>query len=521
MLADLKFYLALFLRRLHYFLVVAIAVSSVGVTIAYTLPPVYEAEARLLVESPQIPGNLARSTVQASASEILGIIRQRLLTRANMLEIAREFEVFQNDRNMSPDAIVAGMRSRISMRLPRSRDAAAFVSISFQADSGPLSARIANELVTRVLEQNVSLRKAAAGETLGFFEREVERLDRELADQGQEILEFKLRNQNALPDSLNFRRSRLASLQERLVQTERQLVSLNDRRARLQEMYERNGSAFFDAEKGLTPDQKRLRELQNSLSSARAIYSDQNPRIEFLRRQIDVLEEKIMEAQSAGLAASENALTPFEIQMEDLQAQMDLLTEQKASIETQLEDLEKTIQATPANAVTLGTLERDYENLRIQYNQATADLAAARTGDQIEAQSRGQRISVIEQAVAPNKPTSPNRGRIAAAGVGGGIFAGIGLIALLELLNSSIRRPADLRNQLGINPFVTIPYIRTRKQLLVRRAIIGVAILIAAIGIPGILFYVDQNVMPMDMLLDQIAEKSGLSDILVRLGLSL
>ncbi len=65
MIADIKFYLSLFLRRFHYFLLVAMAVSAVGITMAYTLPSVYEAEARLLVESPQIPGDLAESTVRA------------------------------------------------------------------------------------------------------------------------------------------------------------------------------------------------------------------------------------------------------------------------------------------------------------------------------------------------------------------------------------------------------------------------------------------------------------------------
>ena len=38
MMPDLKFYLSLFLRRFHYFLAVALAVTSVGVTLAYTLP---------------------------------------------------------------------------------------------------------------------------------------------------------------------------------------------------------------------------------------------------------------------------------------------------------------------------------------------------------------------------------------------------------------------------------------------------------------------------------------------------
>ena len=43
----------------------------------------------------------------------------------------------------------------------------------------------------------------------------------------------------------------------------------------------------------------------------------------------------------------------------------------------------------------------------------------------------------------------------------GGVGAGLGFILLLEMLNRSIRRPVDLTGQLGIQPFATIPYIRT------------------------------------------------------------
>ena len=59
------------------------------------------------------------------------------------------------------------------------------------------------------------------------------------------------------------------------------------------------------------------------------------------------------------------------------------------------------IEATPGNAITLDTLERDYANIRIQYDQAVANKARAETGDIIEALCKGQRISVIEQAVVP------------------------------------------------------------------------------------------------------------------------
>ena len=55
---DLSFYFAVFLRRIHYFILVFALVTASALAAAYLLPPVYTARATLIVESPQIPGQL-------------------------------------------------------------------------------------------------------------------------------------------------------------------------------------------------------------------------------------------------------------------------------------------------------------------------------------------------------------------------------------------------------------------------------------------------------------------------------
>jgi uncharacterized protein involved in exopolysaccharide biosynthesis len=57
---DLKFYLAVFLRRLPYFAVIAALVTAVAATLAAILPPIYRSEASMLVEPQQIPATSRR-----------------------------------------------------------------------------------------------------------------------------------------------------------------------------------------------------------------------------------------------------------------------------------------------------------------------------------------------------------------------------------------------------------------------------------------------------------------------------
>ena len=185
--------------------------------------------------------------------------------------------------------------------------------------------------------------------------------------------------------------------------------------------------------------------------------------------------------------------------------------QQKERIEASLAALETSIAATPGNAVALDELERRYANLRAQYDQAVRNRASAETGDVIESLSKGQRISVIEQAVAPTEPSSPNRPKIAALGVIGGLGMGFGFILLLELLNGSIRRPVDLVNGLEITPIATIPYVRTRGQVLRRRLIVLAVVLAVLIGLPAMLWYVDQTIRPLMPLAQDILGRFGLN----------
>ncbi len=313
---DLKFYISRFMRRLHYFLLVAVALSGVSVTLAAVLPPVFKAQARLLVESPQIPGEMAASTVQTRAPEALQIIQQRLLTRANLLDMAQRLRIYEGRPALNPDDIVEDMRRRTEITLPNAASDAAFVSVSFAAQTGELSAQVTNDFVTLILQENVALRTATSSQTLAFFQQEVDRLGKDLAYQGGRILEFKLNNKEALPDSLEYRRTRQASQQERLLQIDREMASLNDRRTRIVALYERTGQ--IDGT-GLprTPEEEQLRRLREELSSALIIYSPQNPQVKVLQGKVAAMEEAVNQAARNATPGSDG-MTAYELQLADI-----------------------------------------------------------------------------------------------------------------------------------------------------------------------------------------------------------
>ena len=521
---DFRFYFSLFLRRLPYFLLFVVVGSVMGVTLARLLPPVYLAEARLVVESEQIPDELAASTVRTQATEQLQIIQQRILTRDRLLEMANRLQIYApvpeaSTRVLAPDEIVDDLRKRIRIVTSGGGQSAGqaqatLVSVSFEAPTAILSATVTNEVVTLILQENIAMRTSVAAQTLDFFKQEVARLDQELASQGAEILAFKNANKDALPDSLDFLRTQQAAAQERLLQLDREEAVLKDRRTRLVQIYEQTGQIEAGPSSTRTTEQSQLQALRDQMAQDLSVLSPENPRIKMLVAQIAAL-EKVVAAQlaSGGPLPANPELSVYQLQLADIDGQLEFIETQRAQLKTDLDGLRTSIDATPGNAIKIDTLERNYANTRTQYDLAIANRARAETGDVIEAMAKGQRISIIEQAIAPREPQSPNRPVIAIAGAAGGIVSGLGVILLLEILNTAVRRPQDLTRKLGITPFATLPLMRTPGQLRRRRAIIFTAFVVIILAIPAGLWAVDTYYRPIDLLIDQFMNRLGLADL--------
>jgi uncharacterized protein involved in exopolysaccharide biosynthesis len=509
MMAEIRFYVMMLLRRLPLIIAVGGTLSAVAVAYALTRPAIYSAEALLLVEAPQIPGNLAATTVSNNAPEQLEIIEQRILSRSNLLDIADSLNVFPDRSGMVPDDIVDSMRRSTSFRRAFGRDRATTLRIRFTSPIPEVTAAVANEYVTRVLVANSELRTGIAEETMEFFEQEVQRLGEEMDLQSARILEFQNSNIDALPGSMDYRLNRQSQLSERRAQLEREATGLRDQRARVVELFESTGR-LGNVER--SPKEQQLERLQDELSRVRVVFSDQNPQVRILIAQIDRLEAEIVDER--GLDSGDTAQTPqqvlFEAQLAEIDARQSFIGDQMTQIDAELQDLQASIARTPENSITLAALERDYQNLRGQYDSAIARLATAATGERIELTAKGQRISVLRQAVVPREPDSPNRRRLMLMGVVAA-FGIAGALALgLDLINRAIRRPADLVRSLEITPLGTVPYIPTRTEVLVRRGLLVGTIVIFAIAIPAGLYLVHMQFMPLDLLAARAIERIGL-----------
>jgi uncharacterized protein involved in exopolysaccharide biosynthesis len=478
-------------------------------TAAYvgTRPSIFRAQARIIVESQLIPDQLARSTVDRSVAERIELIRQRLFTRQNLLEIAREQNVFPDVDEMSPTDIVNAMRSnaRINGSAAGQRQGTQItgVNISFSSRDPQTAARVANELVSRVLQQNVQQRTSQAQGTLAFFNAELERLAAELDAQSRRIAQFQLDNQNALPGSLAERENRLAGIRQRNFERSLEREALAAELTRLREQVEIGATDDENA----TPRSRELDQLRTQLILQQATLNDTHPTIRRLQARIQALETMLIEnGEFDGVGRATRQLA----RIEELEQQLERIDELDRQQFEQMARLEDSIARTPEVALALDALRRDYAGLQDQYSQALAKQAQASTGERLESTQQAERFEIIEQALPPEEPVSPNRRRLLMAGFAASGALGFGLVVLLEMMNRGLRTSRDFERQMDILPIGVIPYIPTRRETLFRQWAVRTAAIVVVAGSATAVVVVDQLIMPLPLVMERLSERLGI-----------
>jgi succinoglycan biosynthesis transport protein ExoP len=499
---DLHFYWTLAKRRLPLFILISVAVAVAGAVVVMSMPAVYVSSAKILVESQQIPTDLVRSTVTSAAGERIQVIQQRVMTRDNLLALADKFKLFAERSDLSRSDIVDLMRDRtvirpLSVGAGRSRNNAVTIAfaISFEYENPILAAKVANELVTLVLDEDVRGRASRATETTKFLSGEEKRLADELDLVQAEITKLKDANPNALPEKLAFNMGLLERTETLVASLDRDIQAQVDQR-RMFELEAEVRRVSASGTGGLAPQSigARIEAVKAEITQKLALYSETHPEVRALRKVLSGL-EKERDAQVAALAnkpadPQPDATKSIEERLlaekfAAIEARTKILRDQREKALATVEAIKATIDSTPQVATALSDLNRREQALRKNLDDITAKLAEARLGERLEESQQAERFEVIEQATAPQEPVKPQRMKLLAVVALMAGFAGVASSAGLEILDSSIKRGNDIVSKLNQRPLVVIPYITTQGEKRRRRfkfLLMLLAVLIMVIG---------------------------------------
>jgi uncharacterized protein involved in exopolysaccharide biosynthesis len=132
-------------------------------------------------------------------------------------------------------------------------------------------------------------------------------------------------------------------------------------------------------------------------------------------------------------------------------------------------EYQRRIEATPGRESGLLELSRDYSTLQSIYTSLLGKKEESKVSANLERREIGEQFKILDPARVPERPSSPNRPQLYALGLAAGLMLGIGVAALVEYLDKTLRSEADVTAALNLMVLAVVPIIAGAHELRLRR----------------------------------------------------
>jgi uncharacterized protein involved in exopolysaccharide biosynthesis len=438
-------------------------------------------------------------------------------------------------------------------------------TIVYEGNDPRTVAKVANTLASQLIEENSRQREHKAESTVKFLHDQLEQINQQLAATEEHIASFKNQHLHSLPELMQLNLQTLERFQERIDRKRDEINTLQDRKIYLEgQLAGLEPNKFMVNAQGqrVLTSRERLEILKNEYLSAKASNSDDHPDVIRLKKQLDALkneesaenelqnvwnELESLQTDMVILEKKYSAVHPDVIKtrkrIEELQKRADKLSkrqdlkknedepaENPAYIEirtrlrsTEMElaaakkslvdllkkydDFHKRIEQSPKVEQQYTALQRNYANLKAEYQETKVRLVKASEAQELEQGRGSQKLRLVDPPAVPEKPAKPNRlalvliGAVLASGFG----TGTGYLA--DFLDRSVHSVQELAGVSSRPVLSAIPYMQTlqdRKKK-IYKTILFIVFLTAAVI--AALLAVHVYVMPLDLVWIKIVQK--------------
>jgi uncharacterized protein involved in exopolysaccharide biosynthesis len=268
------------------------------------------------VEQPKINDELARSTVEGSSARRLQLIQQQLMARASLQNIIEKHNIYANLDALKASEKITLLRQSVSINgVAAAREGfvddgtISVLTITAQMEQAQLARDVAHEFAEQTRALMTAQRRDQTEQTLAFFQQQEQVVIDNMASLEAELETYRRENDLTVEGGVEFRLSEVAQLNEAILELDREIISSElartriDRTARAstvaREERTLDGQLETLTEQRYLLDQRRtvLRDtIQGSPETQRAL-ADFDRRMEQLRNQLQAIAERMNQAQ--------------------------------------------------------------------------------------------------------------------------------------------------------------------------------------------------------------------------------
>ncbi len=357
---ELQTYIKAYQRKKMMFIVPAAATMIIAILVAFMLPSIYRSTAIILIETPDIPEDLVRSTVTGLIEERLQGLNQVVLNRSQLLEIMDRFDLYPDKRiTSSTSELVNNMRGDIGVEMiqteindtefARSGMATYAFSISYENKDPEKALQVANMLVSLYLEKNIETREGKARSTFNYLEARIVEIEAQMDDVSEQVSIYKEQHRYTLPELMDVTYKNLEKLETNLAfkedQVEKKIQQIRYWTSRQSATPKFIIVRTTGGQRLITPEEE-LDRMRRDYVSLLATRSEDHPDAVNLKKEITALEEQIKHRQDLkdyqdDLEARENELADAQEKFSSHHPDVSRLSREVARLQEDIRTLEE------------------------------------------------------------------------------------------------------------------------------------------------------------------------------------
>jgi polysaccharide chain length determinant protein (PEP-CTERM system associated) len=518
-------------RRLWYVIVPTFVCGFGALLVSRFLPNLYQSDTMIQVVPQRVPKEYVQPTVTTEVDDRLKAIEQQVMSRTRLEQTILELDLYPDQRRSRPmEDIVGTMRSKIAIELVRGlprrgeRPVDAF-KVAFTYHDAQIATRVTERLAAWFIDENARLRGSLADGTNEFLESQLAVAQKRLEEQERKVKEFRERHAGSLPDQALSNMQAIQSMQMQLQAVVESAARDRDRKLMLERLY--NDAVSEDARLNAAPPvvvgpaqapgtlpvnatpEQQLEAARSQLALVETRLTPEHPDIKRLKRIVSDLEQKLAAAPKPQPGSTETPVrtvssNPVDVErrgrISSMKAEIESLTSQirfkegeERRMRAQVSGYQARIEAVPGVESDWTSLNRDYETLQDSYKTLLKKSEESKVAANLERQQIGEQFRVLDAPRVPTRPLSPQRLFINLGGALFGLMLGLGLVGLLEFLDSTYRTEGDVINALTLPVLAVVPQVYTAGDLrhaARRRRLVGAAIgavLVLSTGVAAVL----------------------------------
>lgn len=442
---DYKKYLILIGKNKKLFVITALVIMTVITSVSYFLPRKYEANSTVFIEKSVISDLVKGIAVTPSMEDKIKVLNYAITSRTLLLKVIDDLDLNVNKQNDAQlEELVAKFQKNTVIKLKNDEN---FFIISFTNENPRLARDYVNTLVRRYIEENVSSKREESYGATKFLSEQIEVYKEKMDKAEAEVNNFKTGKMGVIATDPAILQKEINDAQQKIDDMRLKLAQVESLRNQI---------------KKNNPLQQKMLSLQKKLDDMLVEYTESYPEVIRLKTELHAVKEQLRRSTGSDMSPAETQ------DLDRVEAEIKALKASVANQHAIISSNRSLLHNIPVAKATLDQLEREKNNQKNLYEQLVARHGQSEVSKQMEVQDKATTFRIVDPAIMPINPVSPNRVNIILMGIGAGLVSAFCLLILLDHLDQSVKT-VDALKSFGLPILAIIPKMQNPAELLLQK----------------------------------------------------